>query len=127
MKDCELAALTKLVSADRAYLDCLKRELIHRRITPHIEPVPNSIAGTAEAPTAEMELYDVTNGSARRSYIRVYVWCRSRQQALQLAKEMFLKQCPPDEGQRLPLAAKLLLTASTAPLCTKVSDEGWEV
>ncbi|MBI4738995.1 hypothetical protein HY772_05555 [Candidatus Woesearchaeota archaeon] len=66
-----------------------------------------------------MNLYEIRNGSVGESYVRVYCWAKSEEQALELGRKKFVGSSELD--------IKLLFSESDDEFCTEPSDSGFDV
>lgn len=64
-----------------------------------------------------MKLYEATNGMIGCSYVRCYVWANNKEEARQMATELF------SEPRKVKI--EFLFKNDSPPFCTKPSDEGW--
>lgn len=76
-----------------------------------------------------MNFYEITNGFNGDSYVRVYAWAKTKEEALEMAKNSYLND---EYSKRNPryanrLEIKLLFSSSDKPFCTKPSSDGFEV
>lgn len=78
-----------------------------------------------------MNLYEVTNGYYSESYVRVYVWTESEDQALNMAADNFgivrgKKSLEPFWMPCDNMHARLLFSENAEPFCTLPSDTGFD-
>lgn len=76
-----------------------------------------------------MNLYEVRNGYIGESYVRVYIWCRSEAEAVEMARSQFAAERTyldePEYSERL--TAHLLFSSDAAPFVTEPSDSGLDM
>jgi hypothetical protein len=71
-----------------------------------------------------MKLYEISIDWTGESYVRVYVWAGSDEQAFDLARQSFEKAGYPKE---IPLKLKeTSVSSDSKPSCTIPSDSGWD-
>lgn len=75
-----------------------------------------------------MTLYELTNGYIGESYVRVYAWAHSAEEAITLARPKFEARGKRErhDDYAANLTATVLFSADDAPFATEASDEGWE-
>lgn len=74
-----------------------------------------------------MNIYEITNGFMGESYVKVYVWAFSQEQALEMGSASLrraaeLDRYGPEYWQRL--RCKLLRVAPSAPMASRPTDSG---
>lgn len=76
-----------------------------------------------------MHFYEISNGWTGESYVRVYAWAESEEQALNMAKEKLKAAAGKayDESYYERLNIQHWFSADAAPFCSEVSDEGFEM